>query len=134
MIKASRTNWSVLVYTSNLKNAGTDANVHIQIFGDKAQTSALPLEKKGETNLFETGKCDKFDMNLPDIGKPTKIKIGHDNVGLYPEWHLDKVKNKNRKNIIHSNLSISNENQLDRLIICSFVYKSINKRLFFKIT
>ena len=84
------------VYTSNLKNAGTDAQVHIQIFGTKEATSIITLggKNKNEKDLFEAGNCDSFEVNLPDIGKPAKIKIGHDNKGMFAGWHLDKVFNK----------------------------------------
>ena len=85
-------NWSIYTYTSNIKNAGTDAKVYLQIFGSKANTGKLNLEKKTKNeNPFETGKCDRFDKRLPDFGRPTKIKIGHDNSGSFAGWHLDKV-------------------------------------------
>jgi hypothetical protein len=52
----------------------------------------MVLDRKfGNKKLFEVGNCDKFDRNLPDIGKPLKIKIGHDNKGMFAGWFLDKV-------------------------------------------
>lgn len=54
----------------------------------------MQLDRKiGNKKLFESGNCDKFDKNLPDIGKPVKIKIGHDNSGSFPGWFLDQVIN-----------------------------------------
>ena len=47
--------------------------------------------KENEKDLFEAGCCDKFSKKLPNIGKLTRIKIGHDNSGSFPGWHLDKV-------------------------------------------
>ncbi len=87
-------NWSIFIYTSNLPNAGTDSNVHIQIFGNLLVSERLHLTAKSSTNqkqLFEKGSCDRFDRKLPYIGKPIRIKIGHDNKGLAAGWHLDKV-------------------------------------------
>ena len=94
--RSSEGNWSIFVYTSDIKNAGTDANVHIQVFGTKSATGIIQLDNKinDDKNLFETGSCDLFDKNLPDIGKPVKIKIGHDNKGMFAGWHLDKVFSK----------------------------------------
>ena len=89
-IKADPTNWSIFIYTSNIKDAGTDANVHIQIYGNKGASAQIHLSKENE-NSFEKGKVDKFDLNLPEIGKPTKVKIGHDNKGMFSGWHLEKV-------------------------------------------
>lgn len=87
---SSNTNWSIYVYTSNVKGAGTDANVYVQIYGSKASSAQFNLEAKG-SNPFEAGKCDKFDKDLPEIGRPVKVKIGHDNKGGFAGWHLDKV-------------------------------------------
>jgi hypothetical protein len=85
-------NWSIFVYTSKLANAGTDSNVHLQIFGSLVASERLHLSAKADAKrLFEPGSCDRFDRKLAYIGKPAKIKIGHDNKGLAPGWHLDKV-------------------------------------------
>ena len=72
--KAEPTNWSIFIYTSNIKDAGTDANVYIQIFGNKAASTQINLEKENE-NPFEKGNVDKFDYNLPDIGKIELVLI-----------------------------------------------------------
>ena len=86
-------NWSIFVMTGSVKNAGTDANVYIQIYGTRCASAQMILDRKvGNKKLFEAGNCDKFDKNLPDIGKPLKIKVGHDNKGIFPGWFLDKVK------------------------------------------
>lgn len=89
-------NWAIFIYTSNVPGAGTDASVYIQIFGTKNSSTKFYLDKKivsGKANedLFEQGQCDKFGKQLPDIGKPIRIKIGHDNNGAFAGWHLDKV-------------------------------------------
>ena len=47
--------------------------------------------KEHEKKLFEKSCCDKFDRKLVNIGTPVKIKIGHDDKGLFAGWHLDKV-------------------------------------------
>ena len=40
---------------------------------------------------FESGECDKFKIEMADIGKPYKIRVGHDNSGSFAGWHLDRV-------------------------------------------
>lgn len=32
-----------------------------------------------------------FFFQLEDVGELTKLRIGHDNAGLFAGWHLDKV-------------------------------------------
>jgi hypothetical protein len=87
--KTELNNWSIFIFTSNISGAGTDANVYLQIHGTQGATQKIEIEKNKE--LFESGRCDRFDRKLPNIGKPVKVKIGHDNTGFFPGWHLDKV-------------------------------------------
>jgi len=85
--------WIIEVYTSEVFGAGTDAKVYIQVTGTKGNTDKIWLEDEGKNNkkLFEKGSCDKFTRILPDIGVPKILKIGHDNSGFGPGWHLEKV-------------------------------------------
>jgi hypothetical protein len=86
------------VHTSNINGAGTDANVYIEIHGDRASSTRMKLDNKNVKDQFESGKIDKFDLLLPEIGEPKRIKIGHDNKGSFAGWHLEKV-------ILENNLS-----------------------------
>ena len=72
--------WYVWVYTSNMKNAGTDANVFIVLYGDHGKSDKIPLKNKSDT--FESGKCDKFKIETSKIGQPFKLRVFHDNKGL----------------------------------------------------
>ena len=79
--------------------AGTDANVHLVAYGKNKNGEVLKsdekvLDNKGDN--FEQGQCDKFKVEMIDIGKPFKIRVGHDNSGSFPGWHLDKVSNWGR--------------------------------------
>lgn len=99
-----------MVYTSNLIGAGTDANVYMQIIGNKTASARFNLDKKivmsgGNADLFEQGQCDKFSKHLPDIGRPIKIKIGHENNGAFSGWHLEKV-SKSIKKSSYNNLTL----------------------------
>lgn len=81
------------MYTSDIFGAGTDARVYIQVSGTKGNTDKIWLEGDAKNNkkLFEKGCCDEFIRILSDIGVPKTLKIGHDNSGFGPGWHLDKV-------------------------------------------
>ena len=61
--------------------AGTDANVHIQLYGkdkntrkDKNTGKILLKHSKRHQNKFERGSCEEFDIIAKDIGDLTKIK------------------------------------------------------------
>ena len=94
-MRSSRSTWSVNVYTSNMKNSGTDANVYMVLYGDKGKTDDVHLKNKG--NDFESGKCDNFKIETSDIGKPFKLRVWHDNKGSAAGWHLDRIEIENTR-------------------------------------
>lgn len=90
--KALTTTYNVYVTTSNISGAGTDANVYIQLFGEKQDSGKLKLEtSKTNKNKFERGQTDLFEIKESDVGALRKIRIGHDGTGFGSGWHLDKV-------------------------------------------
>lgn len=58
------------VKTGDVRGAGTDANVFVQIYGDKGDTGKLQLRSAENTkNKFERGRTDQFVLEAVDIGK-----------------------------------------------------------------
>ena len=66
----------VTTKTSDIMNAGTDANVWIKLFGDAGDSGDLKLSKS-ETNVnkFERNKEDVFHLSAPFVGKVNLIFI-----------------------------------------------------------
>uniref|UniRef100_U3K2M7 Lipoxygenase homology PLAT domains 1 n=1 Tax=Ficedula albicollis TaxID=59894 RepID=U3K2M7_FICAL len=90
--KAKSTTYTVKVKTGDKKNAGTDANVFIILYGNKDDTGIVSLKaSKTNKNKFERGKVDEFTVESVDIGDLKKIKIGHDNKGNSTGWFLEWV-------------------------------------------
>ncbi|KAL5006870.1 hypothetical protein ScPMuIL_015676 [Solemya velum] len=88
----STTSYSVYVKTGDVRNAGTDAKVHLKIFGSKNDTENLQLRNAESTsNKFERARMDHFKLEATDIGKIKKIRIGHDDSSLGAGWFLDQV-------------------------------------------
>lgn len=86
--------WHVSVYTSDIKLAGTDANIKLVAYGktkngEYKKSDDVLLDNKG--NNFEKGCKDDFKIEMDDIGKPYKIRIGHDNAMPFAGWHLSHV-------------------------------------------
>ena len=79
----------MIVYTSDLRGAGTDANVFMVLYGSDGKTEEVALAN--ETNNFERGSVDNFKIEVKDVGTPYKIRIRHDNSKPFSDWHLDKV-------------------------------------------
>lgn len=87
--------WFVWIHTGNQRAGGTDANVFMVAYGknkngESVKSDVIPLDNKGDS--FEVGQVDKFKVEMIDIGKPYKIRIGHDDSKSYAGWMLDKVK------------------------------------------
>ncbi|CAF3694778.1 unnamed protein product [Rotaria sp. Silwood1] len=80
-------------YTSNTSGAGTDANVFIQIYGINKSTDQIILSNQIDRyRIFKIGSIDTFLIELDGLGDNIeKIRIGHDNQGFDPSWHLDRV-------------------------------------------
>lgn len=81
--------WYTWVHTSDVRGAGTDANVYLVVYGNKGKSDEVWLDN--ESNNFETGQTDNFKIEIADVGKPYKIRIGHDNSNPASAWHLNKV-------------------------------------------
>lgn len=67
-----------------MPGAGTDSSVWIVLNGENGSTRKMPLDAKG--NQFERGKTNSFDIKSVDLGKLSKIRIGHDNSNA-GEWN-----------------------------------------------
>ena len=70
IVLIAATSYQVSVKTADVRMAGTDANVHLKIFGDKGDTGTLHLKNsEGTKNKFERGRTDVFRLEASDIGK-----------------------------------------------------------------
>ena len=67
--------YNVKIKTGDIRNAGTDAHVHLKIFGDKGDTGDRELKKSENTwNKFERGRVDDFKIEAEDIGHVFYLK------------------------------------------------------------
>ena len=68
-LDVSATSYHVGVKTGDVRGAGTDANVYIIIFGEKADTGKLQLRQAENTkDKWERGRTDMFTLEAMDIG------------------------------------------------------------------
>jgi hypothetical protein len=78
------------VFTSDIRGAGTDANVTIILFGSNSiDTGKIKLDSN--KNDFERGQEDIFYHEYVDLGDITEVEIEHDNSGPAPGWHCQEV-------------------------------------------
>ncbi len=85
--------YKVCVRTSDMKGAGTDANVFISITGERNSVQSIELHYNGLRNdKFEVGSEDIFDLYFPPLGNIVSVKVMHDNFGGFGSaWHLKNV-------------------------------------------
>ncbi|NXU86012.1 LOXH1 protein, partial [Xiphorhynchus elegans] len=77
------TEYTVKVYTGDKRGAGTDANVHIFLFGNEHKSEVFQLSESLEhENPFERGKADTFKLKTKKLGSLHSIEIGHDGKGF----------------------------------------------------
>eukprot|EP00775_Hariotina_reticulata_P013433 gene13433-13561_t len=81
--------YAVHVFTSDVKGAGTDSNVSINLMGVKDSSGWQELRAKHDT--FERGQEDSFILQLPDLGMLTHLGVRSDGSGAGAAWHLDKL-------------------------------------------
>ncbi|XP_071760769.2 lipoxygenase homology domain-containing protein 1 [Centroberyx gerrardi] len=81
--------WSLWIWTSDVKGAGTDAQVFLQIYGENGKSDEMRLENNSDS--FEQGQLDKFMIEMPDIGKLLKLRIWHEKRHPFAGWHLARV-------------------------------------------
>ena len=81
--------YEIVTYTTNCKDAGTDADVYVKLYGSKGNTGKIFLDN--EEDNFERGKIDRFTEEVEDIGELQRIRVGHGSEGNKPGWHLTKI-------------------------------------------
>lgn len=81
--------YQVRVKTGSMTGAGTDADVSIVLYGDKASSGPVVLDN-GMDN-FEAGQEDQFTIELPDLGELNRLEIGHNDEGFGSGWYLEQV-------------------------------------------
>ncbi|OBS76510.1 hypothetical protein A6R68_17040, partial [Neotoma lepida] len=81
--------WSLWVWTTDLKKAGTNSPIFIQIYGQKGRTDEILLNPNNK--WFKPGIIEKFRMELPDLGRFYKIRAWHDRQNPGSGWHLERM-------------------------------------------
>ncbi|CAF2821092.1 unnamed protein product [Rotaria sp. Silwood2] len=86
------TTYNVKIKTGDIFQAGTHADVHLQIFGDKAETDKIQLKTiNNSINTFERGRIDSFTFQCHNLGKIGHIRIGHNGTSYDAGWFLDWI-------------------------------------------
>ncbi|CAF0916712.1 unnamed protein product [Rotaria sordida] len=86
------TTYEIIVYTGGKRNAGTDSQVYVTLFGKNGKkTGKIHLQNSNNKDPFERNQADKFHVQGEYIGELIKLRIEHDNSGLLSGWFLDRI-------------------------------------------
>lgn len=78
------------VVTSDVRFAGTDADVFIKLHGSAGSSGALQLENAADN--FERGRTDVFHVAAADVGAVESIEVWHgNNCFASSDWHLQHI-------------------------------------------
>ena len=67
----------MVTYTSDLRGAGTDATVFVELAGDLGSGPRCKLmNQAGSADAFGRGQTDTFVIQLPELGELQSLTIG----------------------------------------------------------
>ena len=87
----------VIVHTGDRADSGTDASIHIKLFGAAGEQSESILLDRPFFNDFERGARNKFFVSKNNYGtldpfsKIDSIELSRDSFGLKDDWFVDKI-------------------------------------------
>ncbi len=64
--------YKISIITGNVRDAGTDANVYLELFGDNGSTGDLKIPAKKED--LERGRTDVYTLRAKDVGILHKVR------------------------------------------------------------
>lgn len=73
----SDSEYDVEFKTAAEENAGTDANVYFQMFGEDGESQEIDLKNKGK-GYFNRGQLDRFRVRARDVGRVRKFCLFED--------------------------------------------------------
>lgn len=88
---ATEVDYGIGIRTSTRDDAGTDADVSVELIGQDGRRSGL-LHIGNNPRLFERGSQDYFVKSAMDVGELAAIRLAHDNTGDKPGWFVDTVR------------------------------------------
>ena len=60
--------------TGDVRGAGTDAHVFVELFGKRGQTPKIQLIKRNDPeDLFRRGRTDRFKLKTNHVGAMSKM-------------------------------------------------------------
>ncbi|XP_057311718.1 lipoxygenase homology domain-containing protein 1-like [Hydractinia symbiolongicarpus] len=82
-----------MTYTGDCAFAGTNAKIYVTLCGRERESEEFYLKKSVERdNPFERENRDTFKFRSQNLGRLYKLKIRHEDRGIWVGWYLKKVR------------------------------------------
>ncbi len=81
--------YTLIVYTSDIDKAGTDADIIFTVEGSKG--SVTRRVNAAAQDHFERNNINMVEIPGADIGQVLNVKVATDGSGFGADWHLDKI-------------------------------------------
>lgn len=89
---AETKSYGVWIKTSDIGGAGTDADVHITLYGTQSKDGTEKKLVQHSGRNFKAGELEFFTVLVDEtVGELEQIKLEHDNGGPGPAWHVEWV-------------------------------------------
>lgn len=99
--------YRVVLHTSDVRGAATDANVFVDLHGqhgasgkwwvqpaeaEEPQQQDVHGKRRQRRKPFQRGSTDVCDVEAPhELGELVRCRVGHDGAGFGSGWHLESV-------------------------------------------
>ena len=90
----------VNIQISNVEDAGTDANIYVQLFGENGFSDQILLDTPGK-NDFEVNTFNTFLITSDNLGKLNSVTITNDCTGPDPGMKIDYIEITDKSNGQH---------------------------------
>ena len=87
----STVTYTIWVQTGERDNAGTSANVYIELYGTNGNSGWFTLDTPNY-NDFEKGAFDRYFHTNQDLGNIVNVCLTHDNTDDGAGWFLEEIK------------------------------------------
>ena len=77
--------------TGELPRSETDASIFCNLIGEWGATGQRSLAVSSNKVMFREGQIDQFTLTCMDLGKVTKVIIGHWDTGRGRGWYCGSV-------------------------------------------
>lgn len=96
--------YKIVVKTGDRLGASTEADVSIQLFGERGKSRPFPLKKSKLHKLpFRKSNTDVFEIETLDVGDVKAIQIGHSEPEIEYSWYMDYLRVEDHLNNISYN-------------------------------